>query len=128
MEIPGLEIVFPPDPHMVVLCLVGRMPPEAIPRAEEVCLGVVDKGRPWVVIDLTRAAHVSEIGVGMLAYFQGYLRSKGGKLAVVAPPPEVMAAIERFNLPGIIPWCPSREAAFAALRQARTERAGAKGR
>jgi hypothetical protein len=45
MDIPGLEIVFPPDPHMVVLCLVGRMPPEVIPRAERPGTRAGAKGR-----------------------------------------------------------------------------------
>jgi len=126
MHIEGLEIVYPPDPHTIVLCLVGRMPGEAIPQAEELCKGLMEKGRPWVVIDLSRASYISDEGVGMLAFYDGYLRSLGGGMAVVAPPPSVVSNIHKFNLARAVNWCQTRDQALGELAKARAGQAEAK--
>ena len=113
--VPGLTVELLPEINAAVFTVVGSVPLSGVSQAVELGIQAL-AGRPrHVVVDFSRAKEIRTVGVGLLGYFQGYLRKRGYMMAVVRPRAEGALA----DLPGYLsdqfPVFETREEALSAV-------------
>ena len=73
---------------------------------------------PRVVVDLSEVDFLASIGIRLLMLIAKSIASRGGKMALLNPMPEVQHVLEITGIPTIIPIYPSLESAETALMAA----------
>ncbi len=114
--VPGLNLEFTPEGDVAIFSVVGQVGLLDISRAVDSGLRLLMKGSYRVVVDFSKAAKVREIGVGFLAYYRKVVLRKGGRLAVVAPPPGAAPELKPFDLRAMFGAVDTLEEAIAAAR------------
>jgi len=112
--IPGAEISLVGEPPIVVISIVGHIPPEEVSHAEDVYRKLMQPGRSRFLLDLSGADRVSSRGIGLILYYHTLLSRSGGRLAVVKGSPAVMQKIGRF-LSSVLPVVDTRAEGLALL-------------
>jgi anti-anti-sigma regulatory factor len=115
--IPGTEISVVGEPPVVVVSVIGHIPPEELSRAEDAYRKLIGPGRSRFLLDLSRADRVSSRGVGVVLYYHMLLSKSGGRLAVVRGNPEIMRKIGSFISP-VLPVVATRAEGLALLAAA----------
>ena len=77
---------------------------------------LVAEGRPTVALNLAGLTAIDARGLGELVLAFTTVRSHGGALALVAPPPTVTRLLAVTKLDGILPVCASAADVAAAAR------------
>jgi anti-sigma B factor antagonist len=71
--------------------------------------------RKALVVDLSNVSFVASMGIRLLLIAGKTVTAKGGKMALLAPVPEVEAVLKTAGIASIIPICAARDAALATV-------------
>jgi anti-sigma B factor antagonist len=103
-----------------IIRLTGRMDIEG---NEQVALRfdtLTTDGGPAVVVDLSGVEFLSSLGISTIVSGAKNVQRRKGVLALFGARPNVLSALERTNIPGIIPTCSTlaeaRARAMASVR------------
>jgi anti-anti-sigma factor len=109
------EISLLAERNTVVLTIAGRLAPEQTLDAEQTILeDYIRQGHRKVIVDLSKAEHISSTGIGLLLYYSRKLPKRGGRLVVVRPQGHVARVLEMTRLDKALTLCETMEEAFAA--------------
>ncbi|HEY3917424.1 MAG TPA: STAS domain-containing protein [Stellaceae bacterium] len=68
-----------------------------------------------LVVDLSGTSFIASMGMRLLLIAGKTMAARGGKMALLAPKPEVAAVLKTAGIDSVIPVCSAREAALAAV-------------
>lgn len=98
-----------------LITLIGKLDivgtGEIEPRFSGYCAG--DKAR--VVVDLSQVDFLASIGIRLLVLTAKSVASRGGKMVLINPKPEVQGVLEITGIPAIIPIYSHLESAETVL-------------
>jgi anti-anti-sigma factor len=83
--------------------------------AIELKFNAIAGARKALVVDLSQVSFVASMGIRLLLIAGKTVTSKGGKMALLAPSPEVAAVLKTAGITSIIPICAARDAALATV-------------
>jgi len=98
-----------------IIRLSGRMDIEG---NEEVALrfnALTASGGPTIIVDLSGLDFLGSIGIGTLVTGAKTVKLRKGVLALYGARPNVLSALQRTNIPGVIPTCATLEEARARV-------------
>jgi anti-anti-sigma factor len=71
--------------------------------------------KPHVLVDLSEVGFIASIGIRLLILTAKSIASRGGKMVLVNPIPEVQSVLEITGIPAIIPMYSNFESAETVL-------------
>jgi anti-anti-sigma factor len=71
--------------------------------------------RKGLVVDLSGINFIASMGMRLLLIAGKTMAARGGKMALLAPPPEVASVLRTAGIDSVIPICGARDAALAAV-------------
>jgi anti-sigma B factor antagonist len=71
--------------------------------------------RKALVVDLSGISFIASMGMRLLLIAGKTIAAKGGKMALLAPSPDVASVLRTAGIDSVIPICGARDAAFAAV-------------
>jgi anti-anti-sigma factor len=81
----------------------------------ELKFNAIAGARKALIIDLSGVGFIASMGMRLLLIAGRTVVAKGGKMALLAPTPEVEMVLRTARLDGVIPICKERAAAIAAV-------------
>jgi anti-anti-sigma factor len=104
------------DDDLVRVVLSGRLDTAGVAVIEsQFFAAIVPRGRPTVV-DLAAVPFLASLGVRMLISTARSLSSRGARIVIYNPTPEVMEVIEMTSLHEIVPAAGTHAEAVALVR------------
>lgn len=86
-------------------------------RDFEICIQtLVDKGVDRIVFEMSRFDNMVSSGIGTLVWLAGYMRERGGRLALAAVNRRLTLILERLEVTPYFELYPDESSAVAALR------------
>lgn len=74
--------------------------------------------RRALVVDLSGVSFIASMGMRLLLIAGKTAAAKGGKMALLAPPPDVASVLRTAGIDTVMPICGARDAALAAVAAA----------
>jgi anti-anti-sigma factor len=74
--------------------------------------------RKALIVDLSGVSFIASMGMRLLLIAGKTVTARGGKMALLAPIPEVESVLRTARIDGVIPICAERGAAIAAITAA----------
>ena len=71
--------------------------------------------RKALIVDLSDVSFIASMGMRLLLIAGRTVVAKGGKMALLAPTPDVDAVLRTARIDGVMPICTERAAALAAV-------------
>ena len=68
-----------------------------------------------LIVDLSGVSFIASMGVRLLLIGARTVAAKGGKMALLAPSPDVASVLLTARIDGVVTICATREAAIAAV-------------
>ena len=103
------------DNDIRLIKLIGRLDVIGTGEIETKFAGYCSGDNVRVVVDLSEVDFLASIGIRLLTLTAKSVASRGGRLAIVEPTPEVQNVLEITGIPGIIPVYSQFESAEAVL-------------
>ena len=97
-----------------LVILRGRLNNETADSIERRCIDLVTSPKP-VVIDLSGVSYIASMGLRMLLLLGKAVAAQGGRIALMAPAPEVAGVLRTAGIDRAIPICASLDDALAAF-------------
>lgn len=98
-----------------VIKLIGDLDINGVNSVDVKFSGYCSGEKPLVLVDLSEVDFIASIGIRMLTSNAKSINTRGGKLALLNPTPEVKAVLEMTGIPSIIPMYEKLESAQAVL-------------
>jgi anti-anti-sigma regulatory factor len=114
--VPGLYLERTPEGDVTVISMVGEVAPGDIGGALEFGARLALNPPKLLVLDFSRATRLKSLGVGLLGHYREFLAARGGRMALVSPPEEILAGLAPLDLRRLFEVCDTREGALAAVR------------
>ena len=90
----------------------GRLNMVSAPALRQVITGLVDSGRPKIVVDLSGVDFMDSSGLGSLIGCLKTTRQAGGDLRIAAPTKQVVMVLQLSNLDRVLKTYDTAEDAF----------------
>ena len=103
------------SPETWSLFVTGDLDGEAIFALHWEVLRVLDAGASIILLDLHEAAFVDSTGIRELVEASTRMRSRGGRVAVIAPSGRVRRSLELSRVDDLVPVFSTRADALAAI-------------
>ena len=103
------------DKDIHLIKLVGKLDILGTGEIETKFAGYCNGENVRVIVDLSEVDFLASIGIRMLTLTAKALASRGGRMALVGPVPEVQHVLEITGIPAIIPVYSHFESAEAVL-------------
>ncbi|MCK6582640.1 MAG: STAS domain-containing protein [Anaerolineales bacterium] len=100
---------------IILLKLQGRMDITGVNKIETSFTGYCAGEKPKIIVDLAGVDFLTSIGIRLLVTNAKSMISRGGKMVILNPTPEVMGVLEITDIPAIIPVYSQIESAEAVL-------------
>ncbi len=100
---------------IILLKLQGRMDITGVNKIGTSFTGYCAGERPKIIVDLAGVDFLTSIGIRLLVTNAKSIMSRGGKMVILNPTPEVMGVLEITDIPAIIPVYSQIESAEAVL-------------
>jgi anti-sigma B factor antagonist len=97
------------------IILIGRLDIFGSEKIETKFVGYCAGEKPLVVVDLSKVEFLASIGIRLLVLTAKSISSRGGKMVLLNPIPEVFHILELTGIPAIIPIYSQLESAKAVL-------------
>ena len=89
-------------------------------RDFEICVQtLVDKGVDRIVFEMSRFHNMVSSGIGTLVWLAGYMKERGGRLALVAVNQRLLLILDRLEVTSYFELYPDEASALVALRDGR---------
>jgi anti-anti-sigma factor len=111
MELQSSEL----DNNIRLIKLIGRLDIIGTGEIETKFSGYCAGEKLRVVLDLSEVDFLSSIGIRLLMLTAKSVASRGGKIVILRPIPDVQSVLEITGIPGIIPIYSHLESAEAVL-------------
>lgn len=98
-----------------ILKLIGKLDIFGTGEIETKFSGYCAGQKPLVVVDLVEVDFLASIGIRLLVLNAKSIASRGGKMVIINPIPEVQHILEVTGIPAIIPVYSHFESAEAVL-------------
>lgn len=98
-----------------ILKLIGKLDILGTGEVETKFSGYCAGVRPLVVVDLSEVDFLASIGIRLLTLTAKSIASRGGKMTLIRPIPEVQNVLEVTGIPAMIPIYSHFESAEAVL-------------
>jgi len=103
------------DNNIRVIKLIGRLDIIGTGAIEIKFTGYCAGEKPRVLVDLSEVDFLASIGIRLLVLTAKSVASRGGKMTLVSPIPEVQNVLEVTGIPAIIPIYSDLETAKAGI-------------
>ena len=103
------------DKDIRLIKLIGRLDVIGTGEIETKFAGYCSGDKVRVVVNLSEVDYLASIGIRLLTLTAKSVASRGGRLAIVEPTPEVQNVLEITGIPAIIPVYSQFESAEAVL-------------
>jgi anti-sigma B factor antagonist len=103
------------DNGIRLIRLVGRLDILGVGLIETKFAGYCAGENPRVIVDLSAVDYMASIGIRLLNLNAKSIASRGGRMVLLSPLPEVRSTLDITGIPGIIPVYDGAESAEAAL-------------
>jgi anti-sigma B factor antagonist len=97
-----------------LVILRGRLNNETAESIERRCIGLATSRKP-MVIDLSGVSYIASMGLRMLLLVAKAIAAQGGKIALMAPAPEVASVLRTAGIDRAIPVRASLDDARSAF-------------
>ena len=97
------------------LKLIGRLDIIGTGEIETKFIGHCAGERPLVVVDLSDVEFLASIGIRLLTLTAKSIASRGGRMVIIDPIPDVQSVLEITGIPAIIPIYSHLESAETVL-------------
>ncbi|MDQ3005069.1 MAG: STAS domain-containing protein [Chloroflexota bacterium] len=111
MEIHHSEL----DNDIILIKLVGRLDIIGTGEIETKFTGYCAGEKVRVIVDLSEVGFLASIGIRLLTLTAKSVASRGGKMVILNPIPEVLEVLEITGIPAIIPLYSQLESAETIL-------------
>lgn len=98
-----------------VLKLIGSLDINGVGRIETKFAGYGAGENPRVIVDMSGVTFVSSIGIRLLIINAKSIASRGGRMVLLSPIPEVRSLLEVTGMAHVIPMYDSLESAQAVV-------------
>jgi len=98
-----------------IIKLIGKLDIHGTGEIETKFSGYCAGEKPLVVVDLAEVDFLASIGIRLLTLTARSIASRGGKMIIIHPIPEVQNVLEVTGVPAIIPVYSHFESAEAVL-------------
>ena len=95
--------------------LIGRLDIIGVGAIETRFSGYCGGEQPRVVVDLSEVEFLASIGIRLLTLNAKSMASRGGRMVLFSPTPEVRSVLEITGIPAIIPLYDGLESAQTVL-------------
>ena len=99
--------------------LAGTLDINGVSQVEMRFTGHCAGEKAQVIVDLSEVEFLASIGIRLLMLNAKSLASRGGRMVILSPRPEVLRVLEMTGIPAIIPISSTLESAEAVLHHAR---------
>jgi anti-sigma B factor antagonist len=103
------------DNNIRLIKLIGRLDIIGTGEIETKFAGYSAGEKVYVIVDLSEVDFLSSIGIRLLMLTAKSVASRGGKILILRPIPEVHNVLDIAGIPGIIPIYSHLESAETAL-------------
>ena len=103
------------DNNISMIKLMGKLDIIGVGEIETSFAGYCDGDRIHMLVDLSDVDFLASIGIRLLTLTAKSIASRGGKMALVNPTPDVEHVLDVTGIPAIIPVYPDLESAKTAL-------------
>jgi len=103
------------DNGIELIKLIGKLDIIGVGEIETKFAGYCAGEKARVAVDLSKVDFLASIGIRLLTLNAKAIASRGGKMALLNPIPEVQSVLEITGIPAIIPIHSSLEAIETAL-------------
>lgn len=103
------------DKGIRLIKINGRLDVIGTGEIETKFAGYCSGDKVHVVVDLSEVAYLASIGIRLLTLTAKSVASRGGKMVLLNPTPDVHNVLEVTGIPGIIPVYSQFESAEAVL-------------
>lgn len=111
----------PVDGPRALLTVSGEIDYHSVPALTQAALGVIDQGRPHLLLDLSGVGFCDSSGLNAIILILNHARGHEGSLALACAPPR----LERLlALTGVDKLVPNYAAASAAIASSASKRRG----
>jgi len=104
-----------PEKNIRLIKLIGRLDIIGTGAIETRFAGYCAGENPRVLVDLSNVDFLASIGIRLLTLTAKSVASRGGRMVLLSPTPEVRNVLEITGIPAIIPMYDSLESAEAVL-------------
>ena len=103
------------DNNIILISLNGRLDIIGTGEIETRFAGYSAGEKARMIVDLSEVDFLSSIGIRLLILTAKSVRSRGGKIVILRPNPEVQNVLEIAGIPAVIPIYSHLESAEAVL-------------
>jgi anti-anti-sigma factor len=103
------------EPGITLIRLSGRLD-IAGANAIDLRFSALSGSRRALVVDITAVSFLASMGIRLLLTGAKTAASRGGRLVLMGPEPEVMKVLTMAGIDTLIPIHPDTESAFAAVK------------
>ena len=101
---------------MGLVHLIGSLDISGVGQIETRFAGYCAGEQPRVIVDLSEVDFMSSIGIRLLTLNAKSVATRGGKMVLLNPTPDVLSVLEITGIPAIIPIYSHIESAETVLR------------
>ena len=99
--------------------LIGSLDIEGVGQIEIRFAGYCAGERPHIIVDLSEVDFMSSIGIRLLTLTAKSVATRGGKMVLLNPNPDVQSVLEITGIPAIIPIYSHIESAETVLKSSK---------
>lgn len=110
-----MELQYSESGHIRYIKLIGKLDIVGVNQIDVEFSGYCSGEKPLVIVDLSSVDFMASIGSRMLTMNAKSIATRGGKLALLNPSPEVKEILEITGIPAVIPMYEQIESAQAVL-------------
>lgn len=110
-----MELQYSESGNIRYIKLIGKLDIVGVNQIDVEFSGYCSGEKPLVIVDLSGVDFMASIGIRMLTMNAKSIATRGGKLALLNPSPEVKEILEITGIPAVIPMYEQVESAQAVL-------------
>jgi anti-anti-sigma factor len=99
--------------------LIGSLDIEGVGQIETRFAGYCAGERPRIIVDLSEVDFMSSIGIRLLTLTAKSVATRGGKMVLLNPNPDVQSVLEITGIPAFIPIYSHIESAETVLKSSK---------
>ena len=112
----GLDVSITDLAQAVVVCFDGKADMMTVDRMQFALVRLIARRVPLAVLDLSKLIFLASLAMGVLVTFRRDLFRHGGRVCLAGVRPEIHDSLQVAGLADLFEFCPSVEAAIAAVR------------